>query len=317
MAINDNTKVDLLWKKHKGKAATSSKKAAHNEAYYSSTPTFQKNFWTDSDRIPTPAPTVSVPIGNELWFGVIEPHKQAQAIQLFVDPTTENTAWHALVDRDNGLIPDNSLTNFVPDSFHISYSILVWAGNPSDGTSPDGPAMRLSPDTRGEEWEFDYISGILYFPNGVPPIAVQRGIWIEGWRYIGEIGRENSSSGGSNTSRIRSFTFTSAPLANGAYADFVFQTGGKCILVEAKLSSPGTLECHAVSSRDDTNPYRFISVESHLVDDGSYVVGGQRFYGERFVPLINMEDTMSDVTYWRVYNNNPSLSVMTVIVKVA
>lgn len=318
MTIDDNTKVDLLWKKNKGKAPTSSTKSPANEAFSSLTPIFQKNFWTDSDRIPAIAPTTVVPNGNELWFGVIEPHKQNQAIRLYPDPTTSHTAWHAIAEYNDGLIPGNSYKNFVPDTFAMSYSITVWAGNPMDSNSFDGPAQRLAPDNRGNEWEFDYNSGILFFPNNVPEVAIQRGIWIEGWRYIGEIGRENSSSGASNTSRIRTFTFTTSPLGSGLYSDFVFQTGGKCILVEAKLSGPGTLECHATSSRTDTNPYRFKAIDSHLVDDGSYIIAGQRFYGERFVPLINMEDTMSDVTYWRVYNNNnSSLSVLTVIVSVA
>ncbi|MNK83516.1 hypothetical protein D3C87_1033310 [compost metagenome] len=72
-----------------------------------------------------------------------------------------------------------------------------------------------------------------------------------------------------------------------------------------------------MSARTDTNPYRFKAVNTHLVDDGSYTVAGMRYYGERFVQLINMEDTTSSNTYWRVYNDDNSPRVITVIVSVA
>jgi hypothetical protein len=177
--------------------------------------------------------------------------------------------------------------------------------------------VRLSAVTEGAEWEFDYKTGILYFPNGTPLFVQQSGIWIEGWTYIGEIGRERSDSGATNTSKIRTLTFVTPLLAAGATHDFTFSTGGKCTLVEAKVDTVSTLECHSVSTRDDTNPYRFKAIGTHLVDDGSYTVTGTRYYGERFVPLINMEDTTSDVTYWRVTNDSATSTLITVIVQVA
>lgn len=314
MSIDSNEKLDLLWKHHRGVSPTSNEKAAHNESILSADPIFQQNFWTDSDRIPTPAPSVVIPSGNELWYDVITPRKAAQAIQMIVDPTTDSTAFHAMTDPLSGIVEENRIRHWVPSSFHRSYTITVWAGKPGDVTSIP---QRLSAVAEGYEWEFDYSTGVLYFPNGIPAIAKQNGIWIEGWVYIGEIGRGSSNSGASNTSKIRTFTFTTSLLAVGAFADFTFATGGKCTLVEAKVTSTSTLECHAVSSRNDTNPYRFKAVSNHLVDDGSYMVAGMRYYGERFVQLINMQDTTSSDTYWRIYNDDAAPRIITVIVSVA
>jgi len=315
MTLNHENKVDLLWKKHKGVASTASNKEHSNERYRSSTPIFQRDFWADSDLIPRTAPSASTVTGNELWAEVIAPRRRASAVQMLPDTASSNTAWVAVRFLQNGLDESNIIRNWVPDTFDRSYTITVWAGNPYANTG-DAP-VRLTPTITDREWEFDYSSGVLVFPNGIPPIAIQRGIWIEGWTYIGAIGRETDESGAANGSKIRTFTFTTAQIADGASVDFTFPTGGKCTLVEAKTSVPATLECHAISSRTDSNPYRFISIQSHLVDDGSYIVGGQRYYGERFIQLINMQDTTSDVTYWRVYNNSGVPSTVSVIVKVA
>jgi hypothetical protein len=316
MSINDHQKLDVLWKKFRGVSPTSPLKGSHNERYLSESPTFQKNFWTDSDRIPIPAPEDQVFDGNELWAGVIQPHYGTTALTTAPNTTTDYSAWQALSNTVDGEEEPNFQTNFVPDTFHRSYTVRVWAGDPASNVTVI-PQM-LNPLVDGYEWFFDYNTGILYFPNNVPPIAKQNGIWIEGWTYIGEIGREgDSGSGSTNTSKIKTLSFVTPLLSPDQQVDFTLPTGGKCILVEAKLSAEGTLECHAMSSRDDTNPYRFKSLISHLVDDGSYVVSGNRYYGERFVPLINMEDTTSDLTYWRVINSSITPAVYTIVVKIA
>ena len=312
MTINSNDKLDLLWKHFKGVAPTSSGKSSSNERYTSNTPVFQKNIWTDSDRIPVPAPLQDEAIGTELWAEIVIPHKANNAIQMVVDPTTDNNAFHAMTDPTVGIFEENRIRNFVPATFDRSYSVRVWAGRPGDQLVN---AQRLAPNADSYEWEFDYASGILFFPNGIPAIAKQNGIWIEAWSYVGELGREGVPGG--VTSKIRTYTFTTGLLAANQSADFTFTTGGKVTLVTSKVTSPCTLECHAVSSRDDTNPYRFVAVPTHLVDDGSYSVAGMRYYGERFIQLLNMEDTASDLTYWRVINTDPAPRTITVIVQVA
>ena len=311
--MNDNEKLELLWKHFRNVTPTNNVKSPHNEALLRRDPIFQKDFWTDSDRIPMPAPSVVIPDGNELWFEIIRPYKGTNAIQLVADPTSA-TAFHAMDDYSLGLIEENRLRNWVPGSLDRSYTVRVYAGNPA---SIAGDAVRLYPSALTYEWEFDYATGVLYFLNEVPPVAEQNGIWIEAWTYIGEIGREGLQGGAANTSKIRTYTFTTTPIIPNGFLDFTFPTGGKCILVEAKVTSPCTLECHSVADRSDTNPYRFKAITDHLVDDGSYVSAGQRYYGERFVPLINMEDTTSDLTYWRIINDDTAPRVITIIVQVA
>lgn len=312
MSYDNQDKIDLLWKRYKGVTPTSSTKSAQNESLVSVQPTFQQNFWTDSDRIPVPAPAVTTPIGNELWFGIIDSRRGANTVEMVADPTTEMTAFHAMSNPTTGILEENRIRNWVPPTIHPTYSISVFAGNPN---GPQG-SVRLTQLAENQEWEFDYTTGVLFFPNGVPEIAKQSGIWIEGWVYTGEIGR-SGQAGNSNTSKIRTLTFTSGLMAPGSTVDFTLPTGGKCTLVEAKVTVESMLECHSVSSRSDTNPYRFIAVPSHLVDDGSYVIGGTRYFGERFVQLINMEDTTSSDTYWRLTNNSATTQTITVIIRVA
>jgi hypothetical protein len=311
--MDDATKLELLWKHFKNVTITSDTKEAHNESILRKDPVFQQNIWTDSDRIPAPAPTASTLDGSEIWAGIIVPYKESTAFNMFADPTSDH-AWHSVVDTGIGYSESNRVKNWVPPSLDITYTIKVWAGNPIE-VSPE--AYQLYPFVSGYEWEFDYVSGTLYFINDVPPIALQNGIWIEGWAYTGEIGREGNTDGASNTSKIRTLTFTSGVVPAGNSVDFVLETGGKCILVEATVTTQCTLQCFATSDRTDTNPYSFTSITSHMVDDGSYVSAGTRYYGERFVPLINMEDTTSTYTYWRMINNESSSRVMTAIIKVA
>ncbi len=309
---DNNDKLNLLWKRYRGVTPTSDLKSANNESLLSKQPTFQQNIWTDSDRIPTPAPGTSTVTGNELWSGVMLPKKGENAVQLVRDPTTNLTAFHAMTVPNAGIIEANRMVNWVPPQLDRSYTITVYAGKPGVVGS-----VKLSPLADGFEWEFDYSTGVLFFPNETPAIVKQGTVWIEGWIYTGEIGRGASGGGATNTSKIRTLTYTTAILDTGKTADFVMETGGKCILVEAKVSSPAVLECHAMSSRTDTNPYRFVAVDSHLVDDGSYVLAGMRYYGERFIPLINMEDTTSPNTYWRVKNDSAAPQSITVIIQVA
>lgn len=309
--ITDEQKLELLWKSKRGVASTSSLKDFHNEQFVSSQPIFQQNFWTDSDKIPKPALNVVNPIGNELWFDVVSPKLATRASKTIVDSTSDSKAWICVADPTIGLTNANRYLDWIPETYDKSYTIKVWAGDPTSVQT----STRLYPFARNQEWVFDYSSGILYFVNNVPEVAIQNGIWIEGWRYTGIKGREDQS-GSTNTSKIRTFTFTSGVIDPSNYADFTLKTGGRCVLVQASCSSAATLECHAMASRDDTNPYRFVAISTHLKDDGSYVIQGNRYYGERFINLVNMDDPSSDETYWRVYNNRPTPVNITVVVNV-
>jgi len=311
MSYDNNDKLDLLWKRYRGVTPTSQDKAAHNEALLSNPPTFQQNFWTDSDVIPSPAPVTATVTGTEVWASVISPRKGETAVQLVKDLTVDLTAFHAMTNPNTGVIEENRIRNWVPPVIDRSYTISVYAGQPGNAGT-----VKLSPVAENYEWEFDYSTGVLFFPNGTPPVAIQNGIWIEGWLYTGEIGRSVSGGGPTNTAKIRTLTYTTAQLSVGKSIDFVFETGGKCVLVEAKVSAPSILECHSVKTRTDTNPYRFVATASHLVDDGSFTLAGMRYYGERFVNLINMDDTTSPNTYWKITNTGTTPTSITIIIQV-
>lgn len=311
MTINNDAKLEYLWKHSQGASSTSPDKEPHNEAIGTYAPVFQNHIWSNSGELPTPAPLVE-PTALDAWNGLLFIHQGTRAVQLKMDPSTVNgTAWIAVVDPALPATISNRLIDWVPPRYHGSYRAKLWSGDP---TVPNASLKRLSAQDSGFEWDFDYTAGVLYFHNEVPAVVLQNGIWLEGWRYTGLKGGGAGGAGGSNK-LVRQFEIETPLLQAGDFYDFDLPTGASCTLLHSAISAPGRLESHAYSDRLDTNPYRFVGVASQLVDDGSYVVAGQRYYGSRFVNLQNLQDNSSRNTYWRVYNTTSEPSIITVNIK--
>lgn len=313
MAIKDSSKLEYLWKIHHRVSPTSSNKDVHNEHITRYEPIFQHQIWTDSNLIPSPPPNVTLAVGNEIWYSIIQPYKSENAVQLLPDPTSGGKAWVAVKNPSLPITDDNVIKNWVPPLFHPQYAITVWSGNPN--FSADPTVRRVSQFEASREFEFDYVSGVLHFFDKVPENAKVNGIWIEGWVYVGGFGGGEGQT--VPTSNIRTITYTTPSIPSGGRHDFELDTGGIFTLAEAILSVPGILECHSRSTRTDSNPYRFRAVDGYLIDDGSYTVDGQRFYGEKFITLMNSEDPDSTKTYWRVFNDTPDTKQYSIVVRVA
>lgn len=308
----DKVQQDMLWKRSHGVAHTSTDKEIHNESLPSFETVFAGQVWSKSSQLPIPSPLV-FPDPPAAWNDLVAISYGSTAVAMRMDNTsTGQKTWVAVKDVQQNIRPDNVIMNWVPPRYHPSYKVRVWAGNPGDSNAV---ATRLMPITEGYEWEFDYTSGVLYFYNDVPAVALQSGIWIEGWQYTGPMGDFVTFKDLVDRAREQTYNFGTLLLEPMGYSDFELPTGGSITLTSAALDGPGTLECHTTQYREDTNPYRFIAIAGHLVDDGSYSVAGRKVFGPRFISLENLSDPERGVSYWRVYNDAEEPAAINIVVK--
>ena len=190
MAINNNQKVDFLWKKIQfGVSNTSiNNKAGFEEIYGSEVPTFSENIWSQSKDVQKPAPGQTV--GIHEYFGT------TNAIECTPDPTVPNNqTWLATQTYDD---IGTRLEDWIPPTFDASYLVEVFAGDPNNG------GTKLNQGTTGEEWVFDYVTGVLSFINNVPSAvgnadSTER-VFIIGHRYVG--GKGLTGAGGAASSDV-------------------------------------------------------------------------------------------------------------------
>lgn len=188
MAINDSQKIDVLWKKLGfGKSETDIAKKGFNEIIDSPLPTFSKDVWNQAELIPVP------PV-----IGVGEPFiTQYETIRCSVDTSVSGYKTWFATDTYGDL--STRLSDWVPPTFSPEYLIEVYDDNPAT------TGVQIFQTTENEEWFFDYISGIIHFPNTVPAgvLAVNE-LWIRGYHYIGDKGVGSGSGGSSNWAVISS-----------------------------------------------------------------------------------------------------------------
>ncbi len=298
---NDN-KLDILWKNHKGVAATASKKNAYNESITKRKSVMVSDIWGDSALIPIPA-TRNMGANQEK---IVNPYFGVFAATLVLDPSSDGKAFVAVKNVALPVTSENRLTNFIPETYHVSYVPKIWNAQPS---IPTTELQRIFPFDTGYEWEFDAVAGVLYFLNDVSPKVMSEVIYLEGYRYVGSVGDVTAVA--STVPSFKEVQFTTVALDVGLSQSFTLPTGGRCVLAELRVSSPCIVECHSTASYADTNPYRFSAVAGHLIDDGSYVISGTRYFGERFITLLNLSDPTSGNTFWKV--TNPSFAPAPII----
>lgn len=298
MAISNNTFISTLVKKILyGVTQTDAVgKEGPNEAIASPLQVFSDDIIAEGSLIPRPATGATTE--------VVYAHIGAERVKCRQDLSVAgSTTWFTVVDstkgRDEEASPGvpNALIDWIPPSIDPSYLVKVYAGDPQTG------GVLLNPLATNQEWIFDYVAGVLYFPNNVPSSVISNGVYIEGYRYIGKKG-VSGGGGGSGVELIEeSFTHTTSIINDGQWEDFEIETGTLAYLTELTVSSPCVIEAHSTSQRNDSNPYKFRAISSHLTDDGSYVIQNTRFYGPRYATLISKED---DKTYWRIINDSGS-----------
>jgi hypothetical protein len=188
MALTDQQKLDFLFKKVMfGFASTdTTSKDWSNETITSPLALYGHEIWADSGSIPATPPLATA--------GAVQIRTGSAAVECVVDTSVEGMAtWIAVTNPMLPATGGNRLRDWIPPSFGVLYSVMVYAGNPEAG----GTLLFQQDD--GLEWVLDYPSGVLHFPNGVPSLAQDEGVWLVGYRYVGAKG---VASGGVTGSQV-------------------------------------------------------------------------------------------------------------------
>lgn len=290
MAITDQTKIDYLWKKiaYGVTETTASGKQATEENIPSPSTILGHQIWSQSDLIPVPADVSSV--------------VEFVDVKLVADPSvTTRQAWFALADSDQPISTSNRLVDFIQFTVDPGYEVRVF--------SDEEKTSRLLPGTPGSEWVFDYSAGVLYFANPLPGNITE--LYLTGYRYVGTKGVSQESSNVSSGLVLSTLTYE-VNLNQYEQHDFELATGSEFFLVDLEVSYPVTIRSHITSSREGSPQYSFVASSSHLIDDGSYVVGGERYYGPRQILLVNTGNPSSGKSYWTVTPNSSFLGPLTI-----
>ena len=198
MAINDQNKLDLLWKRYAYGVTetTATNKAAIEESIVSNHIVLPGHIWSEANNIPVPAGALASVVYSE-----------TNGVPLIKDATVPSgQTWLAVRDSGIGPTSTNRLRDWIPGFVDPSYEVMVY----KDANFIE--ANRLLPGTDGQEWIFDYSAGVLYFPNGLP--AGVTSLFLLGYRYIGKKG-VGSTQDNSNTDNMLIGTPTIGDFSNG------------------------------------------------------------------------------------------------------
>jgi hypothetical protein len=308
MTISDTEKLDFLWKKvifGTSKTASSLTKSGSNETVSSPLPVYATNVWTQSD-------TTSIPlIPPSSTTATVHKYYGAARIALVMDTTSPaNVTWGA------------GMGNFIPTTFGSGYLVRVWLGDPNGAK-----AARIFPDTTGQEYVFDYVSGTLNFTGTIPSgITATIGsgvvgvatdsVYIEVYHYIGTTLDTSIAAIGesSKTSVVADITARDALVPNvgdiahvldasgdpanagtGEFADYLW-TGSawQCIATQASARTDALTQSIPISN-------------SNFVGDGDDLVGtvgnGTRVV-EVSIEVTTVFDGSADITIGDAANNS-------------
>jgi len=189
MAISDTQKVDYLWKKigyAATKTDTTANKDATNEALPSPLQIRGDSLLVQSSSIPSSIPATTTSIVTvyrpdatlEMPQTAIGTNGPGQRGQL--GSATAYRTWQT------------GLQNWISPEFGATYSVRVFLDTPGRTTS-NTTGTELFATASGEEWFFDYQSGVLNFSGTNLPSGIStKSVYISGARYTGEIGIANT-----------------------------------------------------------------------------------------------------------------------------
>ncbi len=222
MAISDTQKTDFLWKRVSfGVTDTDiTGKEGFNETIPSPIPTYNQEIWAESAQIPTTPAAVT---------NVVQEYTTATSLQCTEDPTVAGGyAWLATSSQGDA---SSRVGDWIAPTFDPGYLINVYDGDPNGG------GTKLNQGSAGDEWVFDYIAGVVQFPNG-PPSGTNE-VWLVGYRYIGQKGISTGGAGSGsvqiyadNTARDADANVVTGDMAyvtsapDGEYAVYIALTDG-------------------------------------------------------------------------------------------
>ena len=177
MAINDNQKLDFLWKKlgyGVTKTDINSIKNATNESIPSSLLIRGDKLWAEAGDIPATIPTSNT---SQVELTSTETTSDLTA--------SANRTWKT------------SAADWIPPEFGSTYQVKVYIDS-AGAANPQSTGTQLFAAGSGnnDEWFFDYQSGVLNFIGDNLPSGISGNkIYVIGARYIGNFGISGTSDG--------------------------------------------------------------------------------------------------------------------------
>lgn len=296
MEMSDAKKLEILWKILMGKTSSSDSKEYFNETYSSYSPVLPTSVWKQAGSIPVPQP-ITAADATSTWASIISVVLPSSPVSCAIDETVSEKNVYGAVANQGGTVlsKSNRITDWVPPSVDNSYSVRVFTKNTA------GSYIEIYPFADNNEFYFDYASGILTFINETPDLT--NGLFLSGSHYIGSKGVVQSSGDVVPLSQMQIKAYTGNQLTPGNIIKFMLPTGSNFYLTSLTANVPCTIECHSTSAYNDTNPYRFRAILGHLTDDGTFIAGGDTYFGHRNILLQNSEDQSSNNSYWLINND--------------
>ncbi len=177
MAISDNQKVDLLFKKlgfGVSKTDTNTNKLAANESIASPLLLRGDKVWQQASSIPNVLPGST--------SSIVQVYDSSSPVECTADVTASaNRTWKTGIE------------DWIPPEFGSTYLVSVYihtSGDPAGAISISNKVFTTG-SGNNDEWYFDYQAGVLNFigdnlPNGVN--FTGKSVYITGARYVGTFG---------------------------------------------------------------------------------------------------------------------------------
>jgi len=194
MAISQTVLTNRLDKKiNYGKARTAfdAQKGPLNEAIASPLSQSTHQLWVQSEQIPALAPTTTTSIVQVYQYAA---SGTSGIIEMTKDPTVSSDRAYLACGTNSDV--STLLGGWIPTTFGATYDAKFYIGAAGNHGNTDWSGLgftQIFPATSGEEWYFDYDSGVFAFAGGSIPSGLSGNAlyMTKGFKYAGTIGLSN------------------------------------------------------------------------------------------------------------------------------
>jgi len=194
MAISQTVLTNRLDKKvNYGKARTAfdAQKGPINEAIASPLSQSTHQLWVQSEQIPALAPTTTTSIVQVYQYAA---SGTSGIIEMTKDPTVSSGRAYLACGTNSDV--STLLGGWIPTTFGATYDAKFYIGAAGNHGNTNWSGLgftQIFPATSGEEWYFDYDSGVFAFagdniPSGLSGNALYM---TKGFKYAGTVGLSN------------------------------------------------------------------------------------------------------------------------------
>ena len=145
-------------------------------------------------------------------------------------------------------------------------------------------------------WQVD----VLTVPSRENPDAVEKVEWKE-LALGGGAGGGGEGGEGPKIGKRVVIVHTVDDLAAGGAREFELELGASSIVLKLETSRPVRIRAFGDPTKEEINPYEFISTPDHLIDDGRQLFeDGTILRTRNYSILANFEEPVTNTIYWTV-----------------